>query len=347
VELRGKLGEVAPLEISGKMNPLIKDLFVDLAIKFKDIDLSPMSPYSGKYVGYTIQKGKLSMDLKYLILKRKLDAQNKIFFDQFTLGDRVESETATKLPVRLAISLLKDRKGEIHLDVPVSGSLDDPKFSVFRIILQVLRNLIAKAATSPFALMGAIFGSGEKLDYIEFDYGSSAITGANVAKVSMLEKALKDRPGVKLEITGHVDPEKDREGLKQLFFERKIKAQKLKEILKKGQSPGPVDEIKIEPGEYPKYLKSAYKEEKFPKPKNFIGLTKDLPVPEMEKLMLTHIIVQEGDLRALASQRALRLRDALVKLGIAAERLFIVEPKSLAPEKKEKVKDSRVQLKLQ
>ena len=212
---------------------------MDLRIKFKDIDLSPMTPYSGKYVGYKIQKGKLFMDLKYQIINRKLDSQNKIFFDQFTLGDKVESPQATKLPVRLAISLLKDRKGEIHLDIPVTGSLDDPKFSVFSIILQVLGNLIAKAATSPFALIGAIMGGGEQLD-----------------------------------------------------------------------------------------------------------LAKDLPNPEMEKLMLTNILINEADLRALASQRSARVRDTLVKAGVESDRLFIVEPKSLAPEKKDKIKNSRVDFRL-
>jgi uncharacterized protein involved in outer membrane biogenesis len=346
LEIRGMLGQIAPLEIIGKLNPFGKDLFVDLEVKFKDIDLSPMTPYSGKYVGYKIQKGKLFMDLKYQIVNRKIDSQNKIFFDQFTLGEKVDSPQATKLPVGFAISLLKDRKGEIHLDIPVTGSLDDPKFSVFKIIVQVLGNLIAKAATSPFALIGAIMGEGHQLDFMEFESGSAAVGGANEAKVNTLLKALKDRPGVGLEIEGHVDMEKDREALKQLFFQRKLKAQKLKEILKKGQPSVPVDEVKIESPEYPKYLKLAYNEEKFPKPKNIIGMAKDLPNPEMEKLILTHIVVNESDLRALASQRSSRVRETLVKNGIEAERLFILEPKSLSPEKRDKIKDSRVDFKL-
>ena len=104
--------------------------------------------------------------------------------------------------------------------------------------------------------------------------------------------------------------------------------------------------MKIDPPEYPKYLKLAYKEEKFPKPKNIIGMAKDLPDPEMEKLMLTNIVINEGDLRTLASQRSARVREALVKSGIEGERLFIVEPKSLSPEKKDKVKDSRVDFRL-
>jgi hypothetical protein len=347
VELRAKLNDYAPLEITGKINPLRENLYVDLKVRFKDMDLGGMTPYSGKFAGYTIQKGKLSFDLKYLIDKRKLDSQNHIFFDQFTLGDKVESPKATKLPVKLAIALLKDRKGEIHLDIPVAGSLDDPKFSVFKIIFQVIMNLIAKAATSPFSLLGAAFGGGEELSYLEFDYGSTTIAGTSMKKVETLAKALRDRPSLKMAIEGHVDVEKDKEGLRQYLFQRKLKTQKLNEMVKKGSPSLPLDEVKIESTEYEKYLKKAYKEEKFPKPKNVIGLAKDLPVPEMEKLMLTHIEPKDEDLRALATQRAMKAKDAILKSGqIEPERIFIIEPKSLAPEKKEKIKASRVDFKV-
>ncbi len=347
LELRTKLDNFAPLEITGKMNPLKEDLYVDLKARFKDMELSPLTPYAGKYVGYTVEKGKLSFDLSYLIDKRKLDAKNQIFLDQFNLGEKVESPEATKLPVKLAIALLKDRKGEIKLDIPVSGSLDDPKFSIWGIILKILINLIAKAATSPFALLGAIVGGGEELSFIEFDYGSPALTEPNMKKLNAMAKALTDRPALKLDIQGHVDLEKDREGLKQLFFQRKLKAQKLKEMVKKGQPAIAVDDVKIEKQEYEKYLKLAYKEEKFPKPKNILGLAKDIPAPEMEKLILTHLEITDGDLRMLASQRAMAVKEAIVKSGpVEPERIFILEPRSLGPEKKEKLKDSRVELKL-
>jgi hypothetical protein len=266
-----------------------------------------------------------------------------IFLDQFTLGDRVESRTATKLPVKLAIALLKDRNGEIKLDIPVSGSLDDPKFSIWGIILQIIVNLITKAAASPFALLGAIFGGGEELSYLEFDYGLATISEPNLKKIDTLIKALSERPALKLDIEGHVDLEKDREGLKQFLFQRKLKAEKLKEIVKKNQPAVPVDEVQIDPKEHEKYLKLAYKEEKFPKPKNILGMTKDIPGPEMEKLILTHIEIKESDLRALANLRAMNVRGAILKPGkIESERVFILEPKSLSAEKKEKLKDSRV-----
>jgi hypothetical protein len=348
VDLHGKFGEQSsPVEIVGKINPLEKNLYVDLKVSFKDIELSPMSPYSGKYAGYDIEKGMLSLDLKYHIENRKLEAQNRIFIDQFDFGEKVDSPTATKLPVKLAVALLKNREGNIDLNIPVSGSLDDPKFSVFGIILKVILNLLAKAATSPFALLGAAFGGGEQLQYMDFDYGSAEITRENVTKLNTLIKALHDRPAIKLDIEGYVDPEKDKEALKQLFFQRKLKAQKLKEMLKKGQPAVPVDEVKIEPQEYQKYLKLAYKAEKFPKPKNFLGMVKDIPGPEMEKLMFAHIDVKEEDLRLLAGQRAMNVKEAILKSGeVGPERVFVVRPKTLAPPKRDHLKESRVEFKL-
>ncbi len=347
LELRGKLNNSAPLEIIGKVNPLTQDLFVDLRVRFTGMDLSPTSPYSGKFVGYVIEKGKLSFDLKYHIEKRKLDSENKVFIDQFTFGEKIDSPSATSLPVKLAVALLRDRNGEIHLDLPVTGSIDDPEFSVWGIILQILGNLITKAVTSPFALLGAAFGDGEQLQYLEFDFGRAAITEANAKKIEALATALAEKPSLKLDIAGHVDREADREGLRQYLLQRKVKAQKLSDLVKKGTAALPVDEVSVGPEEYEKYLTLAYRAEKFPKPRNFIGMVKSLPVPEMERLILSHIEAGEDELRLLASQRANAAKEALLRTGkIEAERLFIVEPKTLAPEKKEKLKESRVEFRI-
>ena len=343
VELRGKVNQFAPLEIVGKINPLSDDLFVDLKVGFKDMDLSSATPYSGKYVGYKIEKGKLSFDLNYQIAKRRLDAKHNLFLDQFTLGEKVESPTATNLPVRLAIALLKDRNGEIRLELPVTGSLDDPAFSVWKIVVQILVNLATKAATAPFALLGALIGGGEELGYLEYEPGSATVADTNAKKIEMLVKALYERPSLKLEIEGHVDVEKDREGLRQREFMRKLKVQKFNQRLKQGQTSIPVAELNLEPAEYEPFLKLAYKAETFPKPRNLVGFAKDLPVPEMEKLMLTHTQIMDDDLRLLASQRAMKIKDTILQSGkVEQGRLFIIEPKSLAPEKRATLKESRV-----
>lgn len=347
IELRGKYDRSAPLEIVGKINPLRNDLYVDLKARFRDMDLSPATPYSGKYVGYTIEKGKLSFDVEYHIEKQKLDSKNVVVLDQLTLGEKVESPDATSLPVRLAIALLKDRKGQIRLDLPVGGRLDDPKFSIGKIVLQILVNILTKAATSPFALLGALFGGGEELGYVEFDYGRASIPQEGLKKLTTLAKALEERPGLTLDIEGHADTEKDREGLKRYLMEQKVKAQKLRDLAKKGAPGGTGEEIAIDPKEYEKYLTIAYKAEKFPKPRNAIGLEKGLPVGEMEKLMMTNTLVKEEDLRGLALRRSTEVKDALLRTGkIDTGRIFTIEARTLAPETRKGARESRVDFRL-
>ena len=195
--------------------------------------------------------------------------------------------------------------------------------------------------------IGPLLVSNRHFQNLEFEYGSSALGEQGTKKLDTLVKALYDRPALKLDIEGHADPEKDREGLRQYIFQRRIWAQKLKEMLKKGSQSVTVDEITVSSEEYPKYLKMAYKEEKFPKPRNIIGMAKNLPVPEMEKLILTHIEVKDDDLRSLASQRAIKIKDYILKSQkVEQERIFLVEPKTVQPEKKEKTRDSRVDFRL-
>jgi uncharacterized protein involved in outer membrane biogenesis len=347
VDIRGKIGRQIPMEITGKVYPFKDNLFVDLKASLRDFNLSPLTPYSGTYAGYKIEKGSLSFDLKYLISGMKLDAENKVVIDQLTLGDRVESPQATKLPVGLAITLLRDNEGKINLDIPLTGRIDDPEFSVWRIVVQVIVNILTKVATAPFALLGSLFGGGEELSYIEFDQGSTNLSEPNMKKIETLVKALKAKPALKLDVVGGVDLERDREGLIQYQFQKKLKTQKLNELVRKGEKVESVDEITIEKQEYDRYLKRAYSAEKFPKPRNIVGMEKGLPNEEMEKLMMTHIVVKEDDLRLLAMKRAETVSEALRGKGeFESGRVFVLEPKTLEPEAKKDVKKSRVDFKL-
>jgi uncharacterized protein involved in outer membrane biogenesis len=331
VELRGRIDEAAPVEILGSVNPLAADLFLDLKASARDIELPALSPYAVKYAGYGIERGKLSMNVKYHIENRKLTAENNIYLDQLTLGERVESPTATSLPVTLAVALLKDRNGVIDINLPISGSLDDPQFSLGGIIVKVIVNLIVKAVTAPFALIGALFGGGEELSYLEFAPGLAKPGAGEEGKLRNLAKALNERPGLRLDIAGRVDPAADREGLKRAAIERKVRVQKFNDLRRQDEAPASADAVTVEPGEYEKYLKRAYGEEKFPKPRNVIGLAKDLPVAEMESLMLANTQVSEDDLRLLANARAQAAKEWLVGEGkVAADRVFIVAPKLTA-----------------
>jgi hypothetical protein len=269
--------------------------------------------------------------------------------DQFEFGDKVESKTATKLPVRLAVSLLRDKDGLIDLDLPIEGSLDDPKFRLGKVIWKVLGNLIGKAVTAPFSLLGKLLGggSGQEFSSVDFADGRDAPDEAAKKKLDALAKALQNRPALKLEATGRTSGDKDREGLQRLRLERKVKAQKLAALAKKGEAPSGVDEVVIDEKEYATWLEKAYKKEKFPKPRNALGFAKDLPPQEMESLLLANLPVTDDDLRQLALSRANAVKDYLTGPGkIEAARVFVLEPGAKRAEPAGKARASRVDFSL-
>ncbi|MCW8858619.1 MAG: DUF748 domain-containing protein, partial [Deltaproteobacteria bacterium] len=267
VDLRGQLENHSPLTISGKINPLSKDLFADLTISFKDIDLTPMTPYSGTYLGYVIDKGKLYLDLSYHIEKRKITADNKVMIDQFTLGDSVESDKATSLPIGLAIALLKDSNDEIHLDVPVYGDLDDPDFSVAGVIFTVIKNLLVKAATSPFSLLSAMMGAGdEDFTSITFASGLAVIDQEQLTKLQGLAEMLAQRPSLILEISAYADENNDAESYRQEQLRLMLVEARWQELQENGAAPESKAEIVISTEDYPELILSVYKAAEFPRP---------------------------------------------------------------------------------
>jgi hypothetical protein len=283
------------------------------------------------------------MDVKYFIENRKLSAENRVVLDQLTFGEKVDSPTATKLPVLLAVALLKDRNGVIDIDLPISGTIDDPQFSVGGLIIRVIVNLIVKVVTSPFALIGSLVGGGEELAYVEFAPGTAQVGPEAQAKLKNIAKALADRPALKLDIAGRVDPDTDREGLRRTSLERQVRAQKAKEL---GKAADAAD-VTVDAAEYPKYLKAAYRAADFPKPRNVLGFVKDLPVPEMETLLLTHAGATDEDLRRLANERAQSVKAWLADDGkIAPERLFLTAPKMSGEGIKDKGRVSRADFSL-
>ncbi len=333
MELRGRYANSAPVQILGKLNPLAAKSYLDIKADITGVDLVGFSPYSGKYAGYAIEKGKLSLNVAYKLENNQLAAENRLFIDQFTFGEKIESPDATKLPVNLALSLLKNNRGEIDLNLPISGSLDDPQFSIGRLIVKVIVNLFVKAVTSPFALLGSMFGGGDELSNVEFAAGRATLNDAAGKKLEALAKALNERNALKLEITGRADPVADREGAKRVALERAMQAEKLKDLKKAGEGKS-LDEIEIATDERTAYLTRAYKEAKFPKPRNMIGLQKELPVEEMEKLMLTNLLVSDDDVKALAARRAEVVQGWLVDQGkVPPERVFLLPSKVEADEK--------------
>jgi hypothetical protein len=313
VDLRASLNDVSPLKITGGLNPFGEALFADFKIRFDAIDLTQATPYSGSYLGYTIKKGKLYLDLDYKIDGAELSAGNKLFLDQFTFGDSVESDKATGLPVKLAIALLKDRQGEIHLDLPVTGSLDDPQFSIVGVTFTIIKNLLVKAITSPFALLASLVGGDEDFSAVYFELGHAELSPAERDKLTKLAEALRERPGLQVEVSGYVDAENDPEGYRRAELERRIRA-----------ASGKPPEAVLTEKERSRALKKVYKKADFPKPRNALGFVKGLPDPEMEKLILANTTADEDEMQQLAQLRAKQVVDNLIQVqGMTPERVFI------------------------
>jgi Domain of Unknown Function (DUF748) len=256
VDISGRLDEAAPFALRGKMNPLARDLALDLAFTNHNLQLTPFTPYLEKYGGHPLNKGRLSLDLNYTVHGKELKAQNKVHLDQLMLGPRNDSPAATKLPVKLAVALLKDSNGRIDLDLPVEGRLDDPQFSVGPIILKVLVNLIAKAAASPFKLLGALVGGGEELSFVDFDAGKAQLPDSETNKLGKLVQALEKRPALNLEIEGSLDPVADRDALARGLVQDEVKSQHLLELSAIGQALPLATNFQLEPAESERLLRA-------------------------------------------------------------------------------------------
>ena len=329
VELRGRVAGTGLLAIAGKLNPTVKPLAMDITARATDIELAPLSAYSGKYAGYAIERGKLSVDVAYKFAPDgKLDASNQIILNQLTFGDKVESKDATKLPVLFAGSLLKDRHGVIDINLPVSGSISDPKFSIGGIIWKVIVNILSKAFTAPFAMLT---GGGGGVDHsrVDFQPRTTAITPDGATTIDKVAKALVDRPALKMTVTGSADPVLEREAFQAATLEARLQAEQRREALRAGE---PADPASAPPSlgapQRAVLLTRLYKATVIPnKPRNALGFAKDIAPAEMEALLKPQMPVTDDAMRELALQRGLAVRDGLIVKGLPSERLFLAAPK--------------------
>ncbi len=329
LELRGRAEGTASLEILGQLNPLAKPLALDIKGKVRDLELPPLSPYAIKYSGYGINRGKLSVDVGYLIKPDgQLTATNKVILNQLSFGDKVEGATAS-LPVKLAVALLADRNGVIDIDLPISGSLNDPQFSLGPIIIKVIINVIVKAITAPFSLLAGALGGGAggaDLSSVSFAPGSAALAPDARTGLDKVAKALMDRPALKLTVVGTSSLEAEQAGYKRERLDGMVRAEKRRQMVKEGGTTAA--EVSVSPADYPALLKEVYKRADMPKPRNLVGLAKDLPEADMENLLLASMAVDEEAMRALAVQRGVAVRDYLATQSLPLERLFLGAAKS-------------------
>lgn len=215
IALHGRVGEHGKADIDGAARLAAPKQDLAAKVTFGNVELTSFSPYAGKFAGYTIDKGKLFLDLRYSLVKGRITGENHAVFDQFELGDRVDSPDATRLPVKFALSLLRDRDGRIDLSLPVEGDVDSPGFRFGPLIVKALVNLLTRIVTAPFDFIGGLFGGGPEMEYAVFEAGDTDLPAAEHDKILPLAKALAERPQLLLEIQGWADPAADGAVLRQ------------------------------------------------------------------------------------------------------------------------------------
>lgn len=318
VNLAGKVGRTAPFKIVGKINPLSEDAFTDLVITLNGMDLRPTGPYSGKYVGYGLSKGKLSLDLKYKVSQKVLEAENLVKVDQLTFGEKTDSPDATSLPVPLVVGLLKDRKGLIEIDMPIRGDLNDPDFKYGKVVISTLLNLLTKVVASPFALMGKLIpgdGSAENLEFIEFQPGSFSLVEEEVKKLDALEKALEERAGLRLDIKGTTDSALDRVALQAM----KLRAQLF--AMQGGANP---DQEELSPKVEQRLVEKLYAKLPPADPAAAPAESTQPTVEEMKQKLAAAIQISGKEFEALARQRAEAIRNRLLEDGVLTEERVVL-----------------------
>ena len=215
VDITGKIDNYAPVKLAGTIHPLKSDVDLNLNFSVQGAELTSVNPYSGTYMGYYIDKGLLSLDVQYKLNGKALEGKNHVVIDQLTLGKKSNSDQALSLPLGLAIALLEDSNGVIDLGLDVSGDIDNPDFSFGSIILNAIGNIITKAVTAPFSLLANLVGSDDELDNVEFAFGEQTLNADAREKLDTLAKALKKRPGLRVNIEGTVNAISDASALAQ------------------------------------------------------------------------------------------------------------------------------------
>lgn len=341
VKLEGKVDKYAPVDIGGEANLLSAAVYTDLAMSFRNMELTTFNPYSGKFAGYNISKGKLSTELKYLVQDRKLEASHHILIDNLEFGEKTDSKDAAPIPLKLAVALLKDRNGIIDLDLPVSGTLDDPQFRLGPIIWKALLNLLTKVVTAPFAALGALIGGGEEMQFVDFDAGKPELPVTQTEKLNKLAKALVERPQLKLSVPLTVVTTQDSEAIARAA---------LKEKLPPDTSPEPPKD-EAEKRQRVAMLEKVYKEVASsapaypPETETDKGVDLDARLKFLDRSLLDRFKPDDAALTALAQQRARAVQDTLLaNTELSPERVFITAERS---EGKTESNQVRMELKLE
>ena len=336
VDIQGKVDRYAPMSIKGKLTPFDPLNSLDIATSFKNVELTTVTPYSGKFAGYRIRKGRLNLDLHYRIEKGQLNAENKVLVENLQLGERVDSPDAVDLPIRLAVALLKDTQGRIAIELPVQGDLNNPQFSVMPIVWQTLRNLVLRAAQAPFKFIaGLVGGSNVDLSTVPFVAGSAELEADARQALDTLAKALEERPNLRLEVEGQAAQSADGPLLAEQRLRREFRETWYKVLQRRGDKvPASPDELTVAEDEQAALLEGIYRTRlKQQPPAEWSELDSEQRQQNMRKAVLDSWAQSKLLLRQLAQQRAATIKDYLVEQGgLYDERVYLIDANLGEPE---------------
>jgi uncharacterized protein involved in outer membrane biogenesis len=330
VDIKGKVDRYAPVTIKGSVNPFDPMASLDIATSFKRVELTTLTPYSGKFAGYRIRKGRLNLDLHYLITKGQLKAENKVVVEQLQLGEKVDSPDAVSLPLKLAIALLKDVDGKISIELPVTGDLNNPQFSIMPIVWQTLRNLIVKAAAAPFKMIGGLISGGgsEDLGTVSFAPGSSDLSKEAEGSLVKLSQALKERPALRLEIEGTAAASSDGPLIAEQRLEREYQYNYYKMLQRRGDKvPAQASLLQVPDNEKGPLLEGIYRIRlKTQPPAEWKDLGKEERTAKMREGVIKFWSSSDVLLRQLGQERASSIKDYLVDKGqLADDRVYFID----------------------
>ncbi len=339
LDFKGKVGDFSPVTITGEVQPFSFERYADIGLRFENISLPIFNPYSGRFAGYAIAKGSLTTDLHYLIQDRKLDAKHHIRIDQLEWGERTATQGEATLPVKFATVLLRDVDGVINLDIPVSGTLGDPTFRVGPIVWQIIKNLIVKAVTAPFRLLGALFAGAEEAQFVEFTPGSATLDPPTIERLGSLSKSLLQKPGLNLDVPIGALPDLDGPALRESAFQEQLGKAMKKELGKAAKESELPSYESLDPGQKIDVLNTLLEKQtgskpKVPEPaappegtsrKDAKAMEQAAEIEFLETTARANVTVPATAIGELSEARATAIQHALVdSSGLDPARVFLV-----------------------
>lgn len=301
INLEGTVGANGYSSIEIRTKPFDPKDYTKVNMTFKDINLPDATPYSSEFAGYEIDSGRLNLSLVYDINNSVMLSENIINIDALELGKKVQSDQAVNLPLKLAISILKDSNNQITVSLPITGDLSNPKFSYGGIVLQAIMQLFTDIITSPFKFLTSTLGiKGEHMDTIDFKPGNDNLISSEKAKIPNFAKIIEQKDGINITITPAYNKKLDENEFQKNKFESDISRYMMKDGLSYKDA---LEKLRI----------------RFFPNKNFPSLQ------ETTNAIIATYDIKQKYFDEVAINRAQNIKNALIKAGIPKDRIEILK----------------------